>query len=83
MIGSKILSIIVPTYNVEAFLNKCLSSLVVGDKELELMQSLEVLVINDGSKDRSSEIAHQYESRFPETFKVIDKENGKDRKSVV
>lgn len=72
----KILSIIVPTYNMEAYLDKCLSSLIVGDAESELMEMLEVLVVNDGSTDRSSEIAHSYEERFPNTFRVIDKENG-------
>ena len=70
----KILSIVIPTYNMEKYLDKCLSSLVLEDKEL--MRQLEVLVVNDGSKDRSSEIAHSYENQFPETFYVIDKENG-------
>lgn len=69
----KILTIVIPTYNMEKYLDKCLSSLIVSD---ENMRQLEVLVINDGSKDRSSEIAHSYESRFPQTFRVIDKENG-------
>jgi len=40
------------------------------------MPLLEVLVINDGSKDRSSEIAHSYQEKYPKTFRVIDKENG-------
>ena len=70
---NKLLSIIIPTYNMEKYLHKCLDSLIVSD---ENMQLLEVLVINDGSKDSSSEIAHDYESRFPQTFRVIDKENG-------
>lgn len=70
---NKILTIVVPTYNMEKFLDKCLSSLIISD---ENMQQLEVLVVNDGSKDRSSEIAHSYESRHPHTFRVIDKENG-------
>lgn len=69
----KILSIIVPSYNMEAFLDRSLSSLIVGTP---LMERLEVLVVNDGSKDRTSEIAHGYESRFPGTFRVIDKANG-------
>lgn len=69
----KILSIIVPTYNMEKYLRKCLDSLIVSD---ENMQRLEVLVINDGSKDSSSQIAHEYEAKYPETFRVIDKENG-------
>lgn len=70
----KILSIIVPTYNMEKYLDKCLSSLIVSDEDL--MRHLEVLVVNDGSKDRSSEIAHSYVDRYPETYIVIDKKNG-------
>lgn len=70
---NKVLSIIIPTYNMEKFLRKCLDSLIVSDEDME---KLEVLVINDGSKDSSSEIAHEYESKYPHTFRVIDKENG-------
>ncbi len=70
---SKLLSIIVPTYNMEHYLKQCLSSLVC-DKDC--LDKMEILVINDGSTDTSSEIAHQYESSYPETFKVIDKKNG-------
>lgn len=69
----KILSIIIPTYNMEKYLRKCLDSLIVSDTN---MKRLEVLVINDGSKDSSSQIGHEYESRYPLTFRVIDKENG-------
>lgn len=67
----KVLSIIVPTYNMENYLNKCLDSLIVSNMDL-----LEVLVINDGSKDKSSEIAHKYERKYPNVFRVIDKYNG-------
>ena len=70
---NKILSIIVPTYNMERYLRRCLDSLIVSD---ENMQRIEVLVINDGSRDSSSQIAHEYETKFPQTFRVIDKENG-------
>ena len=70
---NKVLSIIIPTYNMEKYLRKCLDSLIVSD---EKMVKLEVLVINDGSKDSSSQIGHEYESRYPQTFHVIDKENG-------
>lgn len=69
----KSLTTVIPTYNMERFLERCLNSLVVSE---ELMELLEVLVINDGSKDRSSEIAHSFEVKYPETFRVIDKENG-------
>lgn len=70
---SKLLTIVVPTYNMEAYLNRCLDSLLVSDEQMQL---LEVLVINDGSKDNSSAIAHEYEEKYPNTFRVIDKENG-------
>lgn len=69
----KLLTIVVPTYNMQDYLNRCLDSLVVLP---ELMGQLEVLVVNDGSKDNSSAIAHEYEAKYPATFRVIDKENG-------
>lgn len=69
----KLLTIVIPTYNMQDYLNRCLDSLVVKP---ELMNLLEVLVINDGSKDNSSAIGHECEVRFPNTFRVIDKENG-------
>lgn len=69
----KILTIIIPTYNMEKYLDRCLSSLLVDD---ERMNRFEALIINDGSKDSSSEIAHRYQERFPRTFHVIDKTNG-------
>lgn len=70
----KILSVIIPTYNMEKYLHKCLNSLLVSDKSL--FDQLEVLVINDGSKDSSSEIAHEYQNQYSSVFRVIDKENG-------
>lgn len=69
---SKLLSIIIPTFNMEKYLDRCLSSLVVGSKHLSLF---EALIINDGSTDRSSEIGHKYHDQYPDTFFVIDKEN--------
>ena len=71
--ASKVLTVVVPTYNMEKYLRRCLDSLIVSDEQMQL---LEVLVINDGSKDSSSQIAHEYQDRYPQTFRVIDKENG-------
>lgn len=68
----KILSIVIPTFNMEKYLPKCLDSLILSSN----MDKLEILVINDGSKDSSSLIAHNYEKKYPNTFKVIDKDNG-------
>ncbi len=69
----KLITIVIPTYNMEKYLDKCLTSLIVPDEYMEL---LEVLVVNDGSKDNSSAIAHRYEDKYPQTFRVIDKEKG-------
>lgn len=68
----KILSIIIPTYNMEKYLRKCLSSLLIGDR-LEL---IDVIVVNDGSKDSSLEIARGFEAEYPDVFNVVDKSNG-------
>lgn len=69
---TKTLSVIIPTYNMEQYLGRCLDSLL---SEVSIPR-LEVLVINDGSKDSSLEIARGYEARFPDTIRVIDKPNG-------
>lgn len=68
----KIISIIIPTYNMEDYIARNLHSLVISHH----LDAIEVLVINDGSKDRSSEIAHQFTNQYPQSFKVIDKQNG-------
>ena len=51
----KILTIVIPTYNMQDYLRRCLDSLIVPEEQ---MKHLEVLVVNDGSKDNSSAIAH-------------------------
>ncbi|MDE5929626.1 MAG: glycosyltransferase family 2 protein, partial [Muribaculaceae bacterium] len=67
----KQISIIIPTYNMEKYIGKCLDSLLTPEFE-----QVEVLVVNDGSKDRSSEIAHGYADRYSGSIRVIDKPNG-------
>lgn len=70
----KFLSIAIPSYNMEKYLERCLDSLILGDTEL--MNKLDIIVVNDGSTDRTSEIAHSYTKRFPNAIRVIDKQNG-------
>lgn len=65
----KLLTVVVPSYNSEAYLDRCLSHLVATDE-------LEVIIINDGSKDRTLEIARSWEEKYPNIIKVVDKENG-------
>ena len=68
-----VLTVIIPSFDMDKYLPKCLDSLVVS---ADLMERLEVLVVNDGSRDRTSEIAHEFAARYPGTFRVIDKPNG-------
>lgn len=64
-------SIIVPVYNVENYLAKCLDSLVN-----QTFQNIEILVVNDGSKDNSEKIIQEYAQKYPEKIKSFSKENG-------
>lgn len=68
----KILTIIIPTYNMENYLRKGLDSLLISRG----LDFLEVIIVNDGSRDNSSKIAHEYENRYPGVFIVVDKSNG-------
>lgn len=69
----KLLTIVIPTYNVEKYLARTLDSLLT---ETDIYDDLELIVVNDGSKDRSLEIAREYEANYPGVVKVVDKENG-------
>lgn len=64
-------SVIVPVYNVEKYLDKCLNSLVH-----QTLKEIEILVVNDGSPDRSQEIIDQYVEQYPEKVFGFIKENG-------
>ncbi len=70
---SKLLTVSIAAYNVENFLKNTLDSCVICEK---LLEDIEVIIVNDGSKDRTSEIANIYVKKYPNTFKLIDKENG-------
>lgn len=69
----KTLTVIVPTYNMEAYLERCLQSVTNAPDALE---RLDIIVVNDGSTDHSSHIAHNFAERFPHSVRVIDKPNG-------
>ncbi|WP_415329251.1 glycosyltransferase [Chryseobacterium sp. MMS23-Vi53] len=64
-------SIIIPVYNVENYLAKCLNSLIN-----QTHQNIEILVVNDGSKDNSEQIIQDYAQKYPEKIKPFHKENG-------
>ena len=67
----KLLSIAIPCYNSEKYMRKCIDSLLVGGEDVE------ILIVDDGStKDRTAEIADEYEAQFPTIVRAIHKENG-------
>ncbi len=65
------LSVIVPIYNVEEYLEECLDSLY-AIKGIEK----EIILVNDGSKDGSLAIAQRYEAQYPDVTVIVDKRNG-------
>lgn len=66
----KLLSITVPCYNSQAYLSKCVESLLKGGKDVE------IILVNDGSTDGTRQIAEEYAAKYPEIVRVINKENG-------
>ena len=72
--ASKILSVIIPSFNMEKYLPRTLGSIVELDGQH--LDSVEVLVVNDGSTDKTSEIAHAVEQKYPHVVRVVDKANG-------
>lgn len=69
----KLLSIVIPMYNMEKYIRRCLDSFLI---EEELMEKMQVIIVNDGSKDSSLSIANEYQEKHPNTFDVVNKENG-------
>ncbi len=66
----KLLSICVPCYNSQAYMESCIDSLLKGGEEVE------ILIVDDGSTDRTAEIADRYQVLNPNIVRVIHKENG-------
>ena len=65
-IEKKGVSVIIPVYNAERYLRKCLNSL-----EKQSYQDYEVLLVNDGSTDNSQNIIDEYVDKYPEKIPVI------------
>ena len=69
-ISVKLLSVAIPSYNSEAYMRKCIDSLLVGGEDVE------ILIVDDGSTDRTGAIADEYEKNYPSIVKAVHKENG-------
>lgn len=66
----KLLSVAIPCYNSEAYMSKCINSLLIGGEEVE------IIIVDDGSSDRTAEIADDYAEKYPTIVKAIHQENG-------
>lgn len=67
----KKVSIIVPVYNVESYIDKCLNSLIK-----QTLKDIEIIVVNDGSPDNSQKIIDKYVKKYPKKVKSYIRENG-------
>ena len=67
----KSVSVIVPFYNVESYIGRCLDTLVK-----QTLDDIEIILVNDGSKDRSKIVVDKYIKEYPEKIVYLEKENG-------
>ncbi|WP_142973267.1 glycosyltransferase family 2 protein [Enterococcus casseliflavus] len=66
----KTLSIIVPCYNSQDYMERCIDSLLVGG------ETVEIIIVNDGSHDQTGAIAERYQRSYPKQIKAVHQENG-------
>lgn len=66
----KLISFAIPCYNSEAYMRKCIESILPGGEDVE------ILIVDDGSKDATAEIADEYQKKYPTICRAIHQENG-------
>ena len=66
----KLLSVAIPCYNSEAYMRNCIHSLLAGGEEVE------IIIVDDGSKDGTAAIADEYAEKYPTIVKAVHQENG-------
>ena len=66
----KYISFAIPCYNSESYMEKAINSILTGGEDVE------IIIVDDGSKDRTLEIAKQYEKKYPTIVRAVTKENG-------
>ncbi|MCI9541104.1 MAG: glycosyltransferase [Lachnospiraceae bacterium] len=66
----KCLTITVPCFNSQDYIKRCMDSLLVGGNDVE------IIIVDDGSTDKTAEIADKYREQYPDIVKVVHKENG-------
>lgn len=66
----KLLSVVIPCYNSQEYMKYCIESLLPGGEDVEL------LIVNDGSSDKTTEIANEYAKAYPSIIRAIHQING-------
>ena len=66
----KLLSVTIPCYNSQDYMEHCIETLLTGGDDVE------ILIVDDGSKDATAEIADRYQKKYPTIIKAIHQENG-------
>ncbi|MFA9559023.1 glycosyltransferase family 2 protein [Evansella sp. AB-rgal1] len=66
----KLLSVVIPCYNSQDYMRNCIESLLPGREDVEL------IIVNDGSVDKTAEIADEYATKYPSMVRAIHQENG-------
>ena len=66
----KLLTVTIPCYNSQEYMEKSIRSALTGGDRVE------IIIVDDGSKDNTLEIAQKYQAKFPDIIKVVHQENG-------
>ena len=66
----KLLSVAIPCYNSAEYMNRAIETLLTGGKEME------IIIVDDGSKDDTRKIADKYAAKYPDIIKSVHQENG-------
>ncbi|MFC6333391.1 glycosyltransferase family 2 protein [Paenibacillus septentrionalis] len=66
----KLLSVIIPCYNSQDYMRACIESLLPGG------ENVEILIVNDGSSDKTAQLADEYAAKYPTIIKAIHQANG-------
>ena len=68
--NQKLITFVVPCYNSQEYMDICIESLLKGGDDVE------ILIVNDGSTDKTGEIAEEYAKKYPNIVRVLTQENG-------
>lgn len=66
----KIITFVIPCYNSQAYMEKCINSLLPAGDDIE------IIIVNDGSTDNTAQIADRYQNEYPDIVRAVHKPNG-------